>query len=365
MKIAILGTRGIPGRYGGFETFAEELSKRLVGRGHEVTVFGRTRCFPYERVRDVDGVKRVNTWTWFGKHAETPLSSLTAFIYLIFFRVDVIVLCNAANSVFASIARLFGMPVIINVDGIERKRSKWGILGRWWYRLGEVSSLLFGSKVVADAYSIGDYYATHYGFSVERIAYGAKGLPAENSDILEEFCLLPKNYILYVSRLEPENNALGVVQAYEASGVEIPLVVVGDAPYAAEYIERVKSAAGPRVVFTGYQFGDAYRALQNNCLLYVQATEVGGTHPALIEAMAYGSAILANGVPEHFEVLGGAGLYYPKNDFKRLADLMHYLTSSPERVSAFGKEAKRRASELFNWDTITDAYEQLCAKVLN
>jgi glycosyltransferase involved in cell wall biosynthesis len=365
VKIAIVGTRGIPGRYGGFETFAEELSTRLVKRGHDVVVFGRTSKFPYESVDNFQGVRRVLTWTWFGKHVETPLSSLTAFLYLIFQRVDVIILCNAANSIFASIARIFGMPVIINVDGIERERSKWGILGRWWYRLGEVCSLLFGSKVVADAYSIGDYYAQHYGFPVERIVYGAHEVPPSSLQVLDEFGLERGKYILYVSRLEPENNALGVVQAYEESGVQIPLGIVGDAPYAKEYIERVQLAAGPRVIFTGYQFGDSYRALQSECLCYIQATEVGGTHPALIGAMAYGSAIIANGVPEHFEVLGGAGLYYPKNDFQRLGELMSYLVSSPNRVAGFGEQAKKRAERLFHWDDITESYEQICSKLLN
>lgn len=365
MKIAIVGTRGIPGRYGGFETFAEELSTRLVQRGHDVVVFGRTSTFPYEQVEDLHGVRRVLTWTWFGKHVETPLSSLTAFIYLIFKRVDVIILCNAANSIFTPIARVFGMPVVINVDGIERKRSKWGMLGRWWYRLGEVCSLLFGSRVVADAYSIGDYYAHQYGLPVEKIVYGAQEIPPKSLQVLDEFGLERGKYILYVSRLEPENNALGVVQAYEESGVEIPLVIVGDAPYAKEYIERVKSVAGPRVIFTGYQFEDSYRALQSECLFYIQATEVGGTHPALIGAMAYGSAIIANGVPEHFEVLGGAGLYYPKNDFQRLGELMSYLVVSPERVAAFGEQAKKRAERLFHWDDITESYERLCAKLLN
>ncbi|MCI5066013.1 DUF1972 domain-containing protein [bacterium] len=369
MRIAIVGTRGIPARYGGFETFAEQLGTRLAARGHRVTVFGRSRFFSRFSAPAVGGVHRVAAWTIFQKHLETPLASLTSFLYLVFAPVDVILLCNAANSIFSGIARLRGIPVLINVDGVERKRAKWGRVARWWYRIGEVCSLLFGSRVIADAYSIGEYYAAEYGFAPTLIAYGAEAEPAPRGaagdrECLGQFGVLPGEYLLYVSRLEPENNALGVVQAYERSKVSLPLVVVGDAPYANEYIARVRAAAGPRVIFLGYQFGESYQALQRNCALYIQATEVGGTHPALIESMAHGNAILANGVPEHFEVLGGAGLYYPRNDFGRLAELLRLLGEDRARRARCGALAAARAKRLFSWEVITDRYEDLCRKVL-
>jgi glycosyltransferase involved in cell wall biosynthesis len=369
VRIAIVGTRGIPARYGGFETFAEQLSRRLVRRGHRVTVFGRTSSFPYRHAEPVDGVHRVETWTWFGKHVETPLASLSAFFYLLFHRVDVILLCNAANSIFAVLPWCLGTPLVINVDGVERKRTKWGLAGKWWYRIGEIASLLFGRRVVADAFSIADYYADEYGVALDRIAYGANlseegGENEEDVSVLEEFGLTRGEYILYVSRLEPENNALGVVQAYVASGAEIPLVIVGDAPYATEYIRAVHDAANEGVIFTGYQFGQRYRTLQRHCRFYIQATEVGGTHPALIESMAFGNPILANGVPEHFEALGGAGVYYPRNDFGRLAELIAYFVDQKEIGAEFGALAKDRASAFFHWDRITDDYEELFAKCL-
>lgn len=178
-------------------------------------------------------------------------------------------------------------------------------------------------------------------------------------ELLSRFGLEPGRYILYVSRLEPENNALGVVQAYERLAADVPLVVVGDAPYADAYKAKVKAAAPDRVVFTGFQFGDAYRELRSNCLFYIQATEVGGTHPALVEAMAYGNSIIANDVPEHREVLGDAGLYYNRNNFEDLSDQIERLLRDQGLRKSLGQKAAKRASELYSWEKIVADYENL------
>ncbi|NMC64343.1 MAG: glycosyltransferase family 1 protein [SAR324 cluster bacterium] len=284
LRIAILGTRGIPARYGGFETFAEELSLRLVKRGHEVTVFGRRPFFSsVQETLEYKGVKIQYVPTIFHKYLETPLHGLSSFIAASKRDFDVILLCNAANSPFSWILNLKGLPFAVNVDGIERKRAKWNSLGKLWYRLGERSSVLFAKQLIADAKVIRDYYKEKYSCEAVVIPYGASPIRRDTGKTLQNFGLKAGQYLLYVSRLEPENNALGVVQAYNDSGVTIPLVVVGEAPYAKEYIEQVKEAAGKGVIFAGFQFAEAYQELQSNCYLYIQATEVGGTHPALVE----------------------------------------------------------------------------------
>jgi glycosyltransferase involved in cell wall biosynthesis len=168
---------------------------------------------------------------------------------------------------------------------------------------------------------------------------------------------------LYVSRLEPENNALGVLQAYAALKTDMPLVIVGDAPYAAEYIKTLHQAAAPGVLFTGFQFGQAYQELRSHCYLYIQASEVGGTHPALVEGMAYGNCIVANDVPEHREVLGDCGWYYRKNDFLDLVDKLALLIADPELAQHLGKLAAERARQCYDWERVVDAYEKLLAQV--
>jgi len=324
------------------------------------------------------------------KYLETPLHSFTCFLSSNINDLDIGLLCNAANSPFAWIARLRGIRLAINVDGIERRRSKWSRLGKWWYRLGEVASTVFANKVVADAETIANYYRTTYGVAPTVIRYGASAHFRAPGNTLTEFNLRARQYILYVSRLEPENNALLVLQAYKKAGITVPLVVVGDAPYADAYKRQLYAEAGlseegiaekrhfklaeesglgaARIVFTGYQFGKAYQELQSNCLMYVQATEVGGTHPALVEAMSYGNCILANGTPENFETLGEAGEYYLRNDRDSLAAKLSELVCETEaankRAEELRKLALERANLKYSWDAVTQEYESLLLRIV-
>lgn len=365
LSIALLGTRGIPARYGGFETFAEEVSSRLAARGHQMTVYGRYYLGQPDpvTVEEIGGVKVVRTPTLPTKYLDTPLASLTAFIHLrcTAKRPDVVLLCNAANSIWGWLAPA---PLLINVDGIERKRRKWGLLGKLGYRLGEWCSVRFGTRVVSDAEVIREYYERAFGITSPVITYGCDPRPLPPGEVHARYGLTPGKFLLYVSRFEPENNALVVVEANRRVKSDWPLVMVGDAPYASVYKEVVRSAADARVIFTGFQFGDAYRELRSNCGGYIQATEVGGTHPALVEAMAYGNAIIANDVPEHREVLGRCGWYYPRNDVAGLAAVIEELLRSAEQRRALGEAAAARARERYSWDSIVDQYERLFLEVV-
>jgi glycosyltransferase involved in cell wall biosynthesis len=157
--------------------------------------------------------------------------------------------------------------------------------------------------------------------------------------------------------MEPENNALLVVQGYRQVETDMPLVMVGDAPYARSYIDTVKEAADERVRFQGYRFGDDYHALQSNALAYVQATEVGGTHPALVEALGHQNAVLAHDVPEHHEVLGDVGRFFAYRDAGDLAAQMRTLLEDPAEVDRLRELAAVRARDRYSWDAVTDQYE--------
>ena len=365
LHIALMGTRGIPARYGGFETFAEELSTRLVDRGYRVTVYARRKFFEKtEPEFEYKSVQVVKTPTIMHKYLETPLHSLFGFLSIKKDKPDLILLCNAANSPFAFIAKFKGIPLLINVDGVERLRKKWNSLGKLWYKLGERCSVKFATKIIADAKVIKDYYVENYDCEPVVIAYGADAQSRSAGKTLKEFYLEPKKYLLYVSRLEPENNALGVIQAYNSVKTSMPLVIVGDAPYAKDYINSLKKAANNNVIFTGYQFGEAYQELQSNCYAYIQATEVGGTHPALLEAMAYGNCIIANDTPEHKEALEDTGVYYEKNNFEDLTKRMQVVVDSHDLIDACGRKARERQLEYYTWDHITDLYEELILEVL-
>ena len=387
LSIAICGIRGIPACYGGFETFAEELAERLVIRGHSVRVYGRSHVIEHSEdtykgasITLLPAIKH--------KYLETLSHTFLCLIHLLFRRVDVILVCNAANSPLLLVYRVFGLllgrsPVAVNVDGIERKRGKWNIFGQLWYRLGEQCSVWFADRLISDADIIKRYYKTVYKADSTLIRYGHR---AVNETIIEEKCLgeshalleqelkqrvpdlyselgiRPNEYFLYVSRIEPENNALRCIRSYMQLNDDIRgrfrLLIVGDAPYSEDYKREMREAAGPEVVFAGYRFDEQYKALQYGAYAYIQATEVGGTHPALVESMGFANCIIANQTPEHVEVMDNVGLFYRKNDEKHLTELMTSVAKEPEIVLEKRKLAFLRASTEFSWEAVTDKYEE-------
>ncbi len=363
MKIAIIGTRGIPANYGGFETFAEECAARLVERGHQVTVYGRSHYVP-RSLRSYRGIRLVTLPTLRFKYLDTVAHTFLAVVHSLFGRFQAILICNAANSVYSWMPRLFGTPVVVNVDGIERMRRKWNFLGRAYYHLSEYLSTILPNVIVTDAKVIERYYRDRYGAASVYIPYGALTGKSESRGKLAELGLVPREYCLYVSRLEPENNAHLVVRAFEKVKTTMRLVVVGDAPYARRYIRTVKATRDPRILFPGAVYGDGYRQLLGNAFCYIHATEVGGTHPALIEAMGQANLIIANGTPENEEVLGNGGLLYRKNDAEDLARLLQVAVDRPAGHECLRQAAFERARSAYCWDDIVTRYEQLFAALV-
>jgi glycosyltransferase involved in cell wall biosynthesis len=282
---------------------------------------------------------------------------------------DVIWLGNAATAVFAGLPRLRGTAVVLNVDGIERQRSKWGLAGRLWYALGERAALVLPSEVVSDARVIQTYYRERYGRETPMITYGAPLLDRLPQPDLSRHGLRgiePERYILYVSRLEPENQADLVIEAYREVPGDLPLLIVGNAPYAAEFRARVHELAArdPRVHLPGAIYGEGYRDLQRAALAYVQATSVGGTHPALVEAMGAGNLVLAFGTPENVEVAGDVGLIF--RDRAELAEALTRVVTDPHAgdLDALRAAARAKAESTYSWDAVTSAYEDLFEQVV-
>ncbi|MBE0461838.1 MAG: glycosyltransferase, partial [Candidatus Aminicenantes bacterium] len=193
------------------------------------------------------------------------------------------------------------------------------------------------------------------------IPYGANINKINSEDILKEFDLKPGNYILYVSRLEPENNAHIVIESFKKVNTEKKLVIVGDAPYASKYKHKLKKLAesDKRIIFTGFVFGKGYKEFQSHAFCYIHATEIGGTHPALIEAMGFGNCVIANGTPENIEVVGNAGIIYRKNDVDDLRNKLEYLVKNPDIIESYRKKAQERVKQHYSWDIVVDKYENL------
>jgi glycosyltransferase involved in cell wall biosynthesis len=299
-----------------------------------------------------------------GKHLETVTHTAVGALDCVRRRYDAVLLLNAANAFVAFLPRLGGTPVALNVDGIERQRAKWGRAGRAWYVLGERLSLVLPNVIVSDAQVIADYYRERYGRETTVIAYGATPLertPAPDLAAHGIDGVEAGRYILYVSRLEPENQADLLLRAYASVPGDVPLLVVGDAPYADEYKAELArlAASDPRVRLLGGRYGETYRDLQRASMAYVQATSVGGTHPALIEAMAAGNLVLAYATPENREVTAGSAILF--EDESELASALARVIASPwspehERLRAAARE---RAASIYSWSAIADRYEEL------
>jgi len=361
MRIAILGTRGIPANYGGFETFAEHLSTRLAARGHDVTVYCRAH-YTSPRELEFQGVRLKVLPTIRHKYFDTIVHSFLSALHSVPRRYDAALICNAANAPFASILRLTGTPVALNVDGLEHKRKKWNSIARRYYLLAERLATILPNETVTDARVIQEYYLARYRVASTMIAYGAE-VERRPDPSVRRWRVEPNRYVLYVSRLEPENNAHLVIEAFKRVRTAHKLLIVGDAPYAHDYIADLKARArrDRRIIFTGFVFGRDYRALQQNAYCYVHATEVGGTHPALLEAMGFGNCVLTLAAPENMEAIGDAGIAYA--DENDLAEKLQRVLRDGSLVHSYRNRAQARVQEVYDWDYVVDQYERLFAQM--
>ncbi len=356
LRLAILGTRGVPARYGGFETFAEELGARLASRGHSVTVYGRNGWVP-RGTTEHRGMRIVRLPAPRSKYLETVVHTLFSAVHAIVRHWDVVYVCNLANVPAVILLRAAGKRVVLNVDGLEWQRQKWSPIGRAYYRFCASLATRLPIALVTDAHVIQAFYRSNYGRETDYFAYGTDLVPVADDGTLASLGLTAGRYVLYVSRLEPENNADLVIAAYRDVKTEVPLAIIGDAPYAGAYIGGLRDAAATdaRVKLLGAHYGHAYRVLRSHAAAYVQATEVGGTHPALVEAMGYGNAICANDVPEHREVLGDSALYY--RGATDLAAKLQRILDDEGLNGELRTAAATRARELYNWDAVAAEYE--------
>ena len=361
MHIAILGTRGIPANYGGFETFAEHLSTRLAARGHRVTVYCRAH-YTSPRQLEFQGVRLKVLPTIRHKYFDTIVHAFVSALHAVPERYDAVLICNAANAPFAPILRLTGTPVAINVDGLEHKRKKWNWIAQRYYLMAERLATILPTETVTDARVIQDYYQSRYRADSTMIAYGAD-VERRPDPMVRRWRVEPNRYVLYVSRLEPENNAQMVIEAFRRVRTAHKLLIVGDAPYAREYIQDLKERArgDRRIIFTGFVFGRDYKALQQNAYCYIHATEVGGTHPALLEAMGYGNCVLTLAAPENIEAVGDAGI--PYSDEIDLAEKLQRVLRDGSLVHAYRNRAQARVREMYDWDYVVDRYEALFARM--
>lgn len=359
MKVAFVGTRGIPARYGGFETAVEELATRFVEHGFECVVYCRNGD---PSVTEFRGVELVHLPAVRRKSVETLLHSFVSVLHVLRRPVDVVLLFNGANAVFIPLLRLRRIPAAVHVDGLEWKRAKWSGLARRWHLIGERLAVRFADAVVADAPGIARYYRQRHDADTVELTYGANVLEDPGSDLLGDLGLEPDGYHLVVARFEPENHIPMIIEGFVASCATMPLVVVGREEFGESHTAEVRAAAGddPRVRFIGaVWFQEQLDQLYANARTYLHGHSVGGTNPSLLRAMGAGVATVMYDVEFNRDVAGDAGRYFASPD--DVAKELEAAEADPAAARERGDAGRRRIAEAYRWDDVVLGYERLCS----
>jgi glycosyltransferase involved in cell wall biosynthesis len=367
MKVAILGTRGIPASYSGFETAAEQLAKRFTAHGHEVVVYCRPHVVD-RRLSSYHGARLVHLPTVRNKYLDTFVHTFLSALHAAYLqRPDVALFFIAGNSPMCLITRGRGIPTVINVDGLDSDRRKWPALAKRYLRLAERRAPRWADRAITDSHAVAEVFERRYDERIGVVPYGVEDPGYDGTQTLERLGLEPRRYVLFVGRLEPENNPHMLVEAFARFDREqtrgMKLVVVGGAPYADAYIRGVMRRADPRVVFPGYVFGRGYWELQRHAYVFCAPTEVGGTHPVILEALAAGNCVLVNDHAPNVETVADAGLYFSgRIGVDDLAEQLARLFADPGLVAAYRERARER-SRRYSWERVAGEYERLLTEV--
>jgi glycosyltransferase involved in cell wall biosynthesis len=360
LNIALFGSRGIPHTYGGAEAFLGELAPRLVARGHDVTVYCRRSLFA-QRPQFHRGVRLIYLPSIETKVLGTPTHTLMCMLDVLFFRkVDVFLVINIVNGFHCILPRLFGQTFAINVDGLDWKRGKWGWIARkYFYLNAKYIGRICPDGVVTDASEMQRIYYDEFKTSSTSIAYGANIETSTDPAILKLYGLEPFRYYLIASRLVPENNADLIIRTFQKLRTDKMLAVAGSVNYKSEFVRTLRQTRDPRVRFLGHVGDETHvKELHCNAYAYVHGHSLGGTNPSLVKALGCGNCIVALKTPFNQEVLGDYGILFEK-DVDDLLMKLQYVEDYPLIVSEYRRRAPNRIHEAYNWDHITDQYEEL------
>jgi glycosyltransferase involved in cell wall biosynthesis len=366
MKIALLGTRGVPASYSGFETCVEQLGQRLVERGHEVTVYCRSHHIDYEG-DTYKGMRLVKLPTVANKYFDTIVHSFLSSVHALGQRYDIALYFIAGNSPVTWMPRLVGTRTILNVDGLDWKREKWPELAKKYIQFAEYLATKLPNAYVTDSRVVENYYLERFNSVSTCIPYGSDVDILPPGETLAKYGVEPGKYILFVGRFVPENCIHHLVDAFRALETDLQCVIVGDSSYAEEYVASLKKRAegDPRIIFTGYVFGKGYLELGSNASIFVETSGVGGTHPALVEAMAFGNCVVVHDTAENLETIGDAGFSYDgRAGAPALQAVLQRLIDDPELVARYGECARDYARLHYSWDAVTDDYLRLFEETL-
>ncbi len=365
LKIAIIGSRGYPYVYSGYETLVKELSERLTKKGHYVRVYCHSSLF-IKKPKFVNGIELVYTPSIETKYLSQIINSFFSFIHVCFSDIDIVFVVNSGNGPFGLITKLFKIPTAINVDGLEWKRPKWRGLGSIYFKWASRMATFFYDQIINDSEEMRKVYLDLFKIDSKVIGYGANIRKSESSELINKWNLNQRQYYLIVGRLIPDNNADLIIKGFIKSNSKKKLVVVGDVPYKDFYASNLKKIKDERLIFTGYVKDQNLLAeLYHNCYVYIHGHEFGGTNPTMIKAMAYGCSILALDTVFNQEMLqkGKFGLFFKKDLFS-ITNTIDYCEKEISLIDKLRLDSVKGVKKKYSWDFIINQYLEVFQKVL-
>jgi glycosyltransferase involved in cell wall biosynthesis len=357
LRVAIIGSRGYPFVYSGYETLVKALAERWPAQNVELTVYCHAYLFK-DKPKMVNGVRLVYIPTIASKILAQPLHSFLAFWHVVFSKNNVVLVLNVSNGPFGIITRLFGKPTMMNVDGLEWLRPKWKGFGATYFKWAAKMSVRFNDLLITDADAMQAIYLKEFGAQSEVITYGAETSVGANAQLLQEWNLVDSDYYLIVGRMIPDNNADIIIEGFINSDSTKKLVIVGDVPYADAYADKIRSYQDPRLVFTGYvRSPEILASLYKYCYAYMHGHEFGGTNPTLLKAMANGCAIAALDTVFSREVLQSEkfGFYFQKSPASSKA-WFNWADANANLLQNRRNEIHLGINEKYTWETVSSLY---------
>lgn len=367
LKLSFMGMKGLPPDMpgaGGGERETDAKTRRLVARGHDVTVYCRKNYLPEDFPDTYEGINLVKLPALARPGFQMLSHTFVATLHALFKnRADVVSLHGMGNALFLPFYKLSGTRVVVYMDGVDWERPKWGKAARLLLKWGAASALMFADAVYVDNQVSQERFEQIFGKKPLLITLAADIWEPSGDELLSAFGLTANNYILFVGMLRPDKGVHLLIEAYSKLETDVPLVIVGENPDNPAYVQSLKDKSNANVKFLGYQYGMAARQLFSNCLIYVQPSIIEGNSPALMSAMACGRCVVVNGIPQNRETIGDAGLAFSAGDAVDLCVQLEKLLHDPQLIEELGQKAAKRIAKVYNWERVVDELEALYLKI--
>lgn len=362
-RIAILGSRGYPSTYSGFETLVGKLSPYLAHRGYDVTVYCRQAdVHKTDRPADIDMVHQVFTRGWNSKTASTLSFGLTSALHARNVPYDAALVVNIANGYFLPLLRSARIPTAVNVDGLEWARAKWNLLGKEVFRYGAKATARWANRIIIDSEALRPVWGGQFPVEATFIPYGAEVVHGVDDTPVRNLGFEPGRYILAVARLVPENNLDVLLDAARHLPASVPIVIVGSGPQPSPLISRLTAAVAMRsnLRWLGHVADQALLgALWAHCGAYWHGHSVGGTNPSLLQALGFGSPTLALDTVFNREVLSPHDRHLIPADPKLLAKRIEQLLEDSTLAEEFSRAGQEIVGTRYQWDDVCSSYAQV------